>query len=458
MSSFYSACKTFRVSSSPSSREYTCDTVGLILSQGGCLMHEQGQMLGSEHDLLEMTELECSHIQHLIQGHTEAQGGTPDARSHPDWVLSKHATGSAVTSPFIAAQAIDLSTSIDEHCQVMPGEKTPATYGEVPGFVLARIRDEDSPNDPPADSSTFSQKRSRSAARVCLEKRFNTMSADMPRQQDMHSAVLGNFLTILQQSAEAQEAVIHPQMQRSMKVDKTNTLAVSSPYARDVLNLVSNTCGQVIGHIPHICEPNMHQDFIIPKSFSFNICPETVVKKANYTSSSNPAEEQQLVTTENDVTPPAASKKHSHTHCSKPLKAAKSAPRSAGEAGSSTRKRARSCMSLSQRRDRHNNKERERRLECREHRKRIRSCCDELNMLVPFCDSDTDKVTTLYWTTAFLRYISKTYGDTFKEEFQKSFCDEKGLFLKSSGFSGEDPNHQEMGPTGPCKPLRPRGP
>lgn len=42
-------------------------------------------------------------------------------------------------------------------------------------------------------------------------------------------------------------------------------------------------------------------------------------------------------------------------------------------------------------------------------------CCDELNTLVPFCDSETDKVTTLQWTTAFLRYITKTYGDTFKE-------------------------------------------
>lgn len=48
-------------------------------------------------------------------------------------------------------------------------------------------------------------------------------------------------------------------------------------------------------------------------------------------------------------------------------------------------------------------------------RKKIRSCCDELNLLVPFCQPDSDKVTTLKWTTAFLRYINKTYGDTLKE-------------------------------------------
>lgn len=49
------------------------------------------------------------------------------------------------------------------------------------------------------------------------------------------------------------------------------------------------------------------------------------------------------------------------------------------------------------------------------HRKRIRLYCDELNTLVPFCKSYTDKVTTLQWTTAFLSYIQQTYGDAFKE-------------------------------------------
>lgn len=57
----------------------------------------------------------------------------------------------------------------------------------------------------------------------------------------------------------------------------------------------------------------------------------------------------------------AASGKHVGTHNSQPAKAAKVATDSAGEAGSSTRKRARSYMSLNQRRERHNSKERERR-------------------------------------------------------------------------------------------------
>ncbi|XP_040008676.1 uncharacterized protein LOC120803811 isoform X2 [Xiphias gladius] len=404
MSAFSSAFKSIHVSPSPSSRDLTCDSVGLILSQGGCLTHDQGQMLGTELGLMEMTEVEYTHLQHLIQAHMEAQAGPPDgpdARPHPASVRATDATGSTMISPVTTTQAIDLSTSTDEHCLVMPGEKTPASYGEVPGFVLARVRGEESPTKPPANSSTSSQKQSRSAARVCLEKRFNAVSADSARQKDIQSAVLSNFLTILQQSAEAQEAVIHPQMQKWMKTDRANPFEVSSPYVGGVFNPVTNMCGQVIGHIPHMVEPNKHQD---------------------------------------DVVTPAASRKRGSARSSQPIKAAKAAPDSAGESGSSTRKQARSCMSLSQRKERHNSKERER-------RKRIRKCCDELNVLVPFCDSDTDKVTTLQWTTAFLRYINKTYGDTFKEEFQKAFTDEKGLFFKSSPCSGQDLIHREMDET-----------
>ncbi|XP_010729994.1 transcription factor-like 5 protein [Larimichthys crocea] len=437
MSSFPSAFKSIH---SPSFREHTCDSVGVILSQGGCLTQDHGQMLGAELGL-EMSEVEYTHLHHLIQAHMEAQAAAaappdgPDARSYPATVTFKGATGSMAMSPFTTTQAIDLSTSTDEHCVGTSGEKTPASYGEVPGFVLARVRGEDSPTDPRANSSTSSQKRCRSAARVCLEKRFSMLSADTPRQQDIQSAVLSNFLTMLQQSAEAQEAVIHPQMQKWMKTDRANPFEVSNPFVGGIFNPVTNKCEQVIGHIPHMADLK-HQALIIPKSFSLNFCPERLVTKAHNTSGSSSAEEQQqLVNIENAVLT-SASSNHGRTDSSQFIK---SGPDSARGSLSSTRKRARSQMSLSQRREKHNIKERER-------RKRIRSCCDELNMLVPFCDSESDKVTTLQWTTAFLRYINKTYGDTFKEEFQKAITDEKGI-LKSSLSSGGDLIHQDMDET-----------
>ncbi|KAJ3600868.1 hypothetical protein NHX12_031842 [Muraenolepis orangiensis] len=48
-------------------------------------------------------------------------------------------------------------------------------------------------------------------------------------------------------------------------------------------------------------------------------------------------------------------------------------------------------------------------------RKRIRTCCNELNSLVPFCKPETDKSTTLLWTTVFLKHLQELYGDSLKE-------------------------------------------
>nr|XP_031543817.1 transcription factor-like 5 protein [Vicugna pacos] len=63
-------------------------------------------------------------------------------------------------------------------------------------------------------------------------------------------------------------------------------------------------------------------------------------------------------------------------------------------------------------------------------RRRIRICCDELNLLVPFCNAETDKATTLQWTTAFLKYIQERHGDSLKKEFETVFCGKTGRRLK----------------------------
>nr|XP_046253407.1 transcription factor-like 5 protein isoform X2 [Scatophagus argus] len=364
-------------------------------------------MSGTELGLMDMSEVEYTHFQHLHQA--EPPDG-PFAKSHPATAMVKDATATPPqTSAFTSTQAIDLSASTDENCLVMSGEKTPASYGEVPGYVLARVRGEDCPTEPRTNSSTSSQERSRSAARVCLEKRFKTMYAESPRQQDIH------FLTILQQPAETQEESIHPEMQKS-----ANSVEVSSPFVGAVFNPATSMCEQVIGHIPVVVEPK-HQGLIFPKTFSFHFHPERVVS----------AEKQQLVNMRTLTTCADASRKYDRTHSFQPIKTVKAAPHSAGESGSSAGKKAQSRMSHSQRRERHNSKERER-------RKRIRLCCDELKMLVPFCGSDSDKVTTLQWTTAFLRYINKTYGDTFREEFERAFTKEKGLFFRLEDRDAQD--------------------
>ncbi|KAL1249436.1 hypothetical protein QQF64_020441 [Cirrhinus molitorella] len=95
---------------------------------------------------------------------------------------------------------------------------------------------------------------------------------------------------------------------------------------------------------------------------------------------------------------------------------------------STKRGRTRQLMDRTQRKEAHNRKERDR-------RRRIRLCCDELNLLVPFCYNDTDKATTLQWTTAFLKYIQEIHGDQLKQDFQRTFCGKTGLRLKPSCVS-----------------------
>lgn len=260
----FSARQTFHVPPPPSSRETS--PVTLPVNKGRCLTHDQGQMSGAEVSLTEMTPVEYTNLQHLVQVHMGAPGGPPDGpdvRGHP-------AAGSLVTSPWTSSQPIDLSTWTDEHCPVTSGEKTPGSYGDVPGFVLARIIAEESPkNDPSANSSTPSMRPFRSAAKVCLEKRFN--ATDGPRRQDIQAAILNkyasllykyisvnskfmcaffleeftrsllllpfSFLTRLHESAEAPEVLL-PQVHKWMK-----GVEVFSPRAEAEFDPVTTTCG-----------------------------------------------------------------------------------------------------------------------------------------------------------------------------------------------------------------------
>ncbi|KAM4610597.1 transcription factor-like 5 protein [Polymixia lowei] len=487
MSTFSTACKTVHIS--PSSRECNSDSIGVIVSQSGSGTHDQGQVFGTDLSLMEMTEVEYTCLQHIIQTHMEAQGADPDgsdARFHPTIlglgglaiqpVTTKSDAGSTVISPSPTIQAIDLSTSHNEQSAISDasqqetvdiqkmkmiltwntggilGQKTPATCGEDPVSVLARVKSEVSVTqaEQPANSSASFLTRPHPSARVCLEKRFSCMPDDIPRQQDAQSTVLSNFLAMLKQSTEAREASMHPQMQNWLRSDQSNPIELSKPYGGSMFNPIAGMCGQVCGHIPHIVEPNKHQGLIVPKNFSFSYCPERVATKAQSISRTNTTGEQQWLKVENDAVAKPAAPKRARAQGPQNLKAANTAsyserPKVSGKAVSSTGMRTGPPVERSQRRERHNSKERDR-------RKRIRLSCDELNMLVPFCKQETDRATTLQWTTAFLKYIREVYGDSFKEDFQNMFCRKTDLRLKSSTASGQIPIHQEMADR-PSTPL-----
>lgn len=135
-------------------------------------------MSASKIPVLEI-EMDYSHFQHLIQ--TSSAGFAPDVTPHPVTVTLTDAAGSPAVFPL--SEVIDLSTSASEQCLAVSGEKTPGTYGEVPGFLLDVARGCSS--GPCAKNGVYSHNRSGSAARVCLEKRFKSMSEDALNHQDI---------------------------------------------------------------------------------------------------------------------------------------------------------------------------------------------------------------------------------------------------------------------------------
>lgn len=226
MATFSAACKTIHVSPLP--KQNNSDSVGVI--QNLCMTSDQGQILGPELNLMEMTEVEYTHLQHIIQIHMEAQAADPDesdARSSAVFALGNLATQPGTTkddaesmmvSPSSTTQAIDLSTSTDEqpaisdssHQETLSvqemkmvlagdavgvlGERTPTTCGEVPGPVLAKVHV--TRVEAPVKSSTSFLTQPHPPARVCLEKRFNCTPGDIPRQQDVQTAGFSKYVSL----------------------------------------------------------------------------------------------------------------------------------------------------------------------------------------------------------------------------------------------------------------------
>lgn len=140
-------------------------------------------------------------------GQTEALIGSADETvGHRD--RTRLAT-KGVTSPTTPTPAADWSTSTEV---LTPRQKTPGSYGEVPGSVLARVPSEQNPKSKTsrAKTKTSLQWRSRPTVRVSLEKKFNTMCVDN-------------------------------QVTSGLRSHDESPVGASSPHRFDVFNL----CGQV---------------------------------------------------------------------------------------------------------------------------------------------------------------------------------------------------------------------
>ncbi|XP_042606033.1 transcription factor-like 5 protein isoform X2 [Cyprinus carpio] len=355
----------------------------------------------SELSLVEMTEVEYLH--HIIQSHIDAQVTETDSSGLSQLEESLYAEperrlACSPHSPLVCrpeGTSAGASGTGPEDLQdikmllLSESNTTPAGSADVPGPVLSRVQcvSEERPLEG----------RPSPAARVCLEKRF---------------------LSVLCHSTNTSGIPTHAQIEKWSKPDKMVKIQGTYPYEGRLFK----TGGQ-------------QSELIIPTeltvSFRADKGPESVMR-APLVIYTDTADQQTADTLKTDE----AVDKAAH-----PIKRVRTRPLSSSNimqdsenwkpyAGMSGTKRCRTrlLMDRTQRKEVHNRKERDR-------RRRIRLCCDELNLLVPFCYADTDKATTLQWTTAFLKYIQEIHGDRLKQDFQSTFCGKTGLRLKPSCVS-----------------------
>ncbi|KAL6483204.1 hypothetical protein MHYP_G00080760 [Metynnis hypsauchen] len=433
----------------------------VIVSQNGC---DHGPAVSSEFSLTEMTEVEYSHLHAQMEAQTAEQEELVEIipcrkeelnqPSYTECGLTGHpkrdndsTACSPPSTPAVCQPVASSTLYIDEpytfsdsnHPEtedvqemkmiVTDGEVTPTCCVEVPNSVLEKVKYAKDRSVDPSDRRAGPplHLRPNPPARVCLEKRFNCSPGDKNRQQESQAAVLNTFLSMLQHSTDTQGIALLSQSENCPKTDKM--AAVECTFPGTFLNT------HVQG-LNHLLEGSKHPEVILPKNFTFSYRPDKttdVLLRAPYIIHTDKAEEQRGIKLEKGEAeeksdPPA---KRSRKCVPRALQVqARNIIHGPGNwkkgcvvPGFKHGKTTGSPLEIKQQRERHNSKERDR-------RRRIRLCCDELNLLVPFCTAETDKATTLQWTTAFLKYIRELHGDSLKEDFENTFCGKTGVRLK----------------------------
>ncbi|NXW87253.1 TCFL5 protein, partial [Alopecoenas beccarii] len=456
--------------------------------------------------LVEMMEIEYTQLQHILYSHTEAQasegevetrlhsfsslGNSADSSLHQSSVnagqegCSSNSSGTQAVYPVICQSGLPSDSSLlssnprlgyadfqelrmmllsESNLPLNQTDKTPSSGSvEVPGHSLVKVKHGENfggtnkGNMLVENSALAPEPRSKSAVRVRLEDRFNSIQTENPRcQEPQESGVtLNNLVTLIRQPSELIGVPLHQQENKCPALGK-NKSAPATPSLQFTYPLFTmNACStagsanppqaQTSGASCTILEAAKHQDLGIPKTFSF--CYQEIESTKQTVGAMNKAlpEEVWIKVGEDTLCKQAINRRScsrmnpSDTNVDrKPLSEIQNmcddsqssvsaqGPWQAAQPGASVQVQSVTQDGIAQRRERHNRMERDR-------RRRIRICCDELNLLVPFCTVDTDKATTLQWTTAFLKYIQERHGDSLKQEFETVFCGKTGRRLKTA--------------------------
>ncbi|KAJ8403939.1 hypothetical protein AAFF_G00342890 [Aldrovandia affinis] len=449
---------------------------------------DQGMVLNSvsEFNLAEMTDMEYTHLQHIIYSQMEAQSEEKvpgDAASSPPAIHTLYTSAdpqidfkytAKTPSPTVGQSNTPspelqcLSTSSDEQNDfqeikvILMGDpdhtpdRTSTTYGEP---VLARANAME--NSEHTMGSTYGrgaavEMRPNPPARVRLESRFTCSPRQQESRHDQPTAQ-NSVLSKLHHPAEIFAAAIQPQSCRCLKLGRAKS-TVSPPvefpypalYGSNMCNsMVGLSQSQGIGYISHILEAAKDPDLIIPRNFSFNFSYQQdagPAKSALCNENEQAVEPQISSKTEEELRkymPPARYEQGRFRQVCPKRPALNNIQNAVMDNSRETFQMPWEGGDKLQRRERHNILERDR-------RRRIRICCDELNMLVPFCNRHTDKASTLHWTTAFIKYINEIYGDSLKMEFQNTFCGMTGKRINLTEVDDQFSSQRETEPTMHC--------
>uniref|UniRef100_A0A8C0PEP0 Transcription factor like 5 n=2 Tax=Canis lupus TaxID=9612 RepID=A0A8C0PEP0_CANLF len=331
--------------------------------------------------------------------------------------------------------------------------KTPGADGPGPGAPRPKVPD----GGGKENAEGAPEARAKSAVRVRLEDRFNSIPAEPPpaprgAEPPEPGVALNNLVTLIRHPSEFMNVPLHQQQNKCTTLVKNKTAAAATALQFTCPLFTANACSaaggsslsqtQGSGNPCSILEAAKHQDIGLPRAFSFCYQQEIESTKQTLGSRNKALPEQVWIKVGEALCKQAINKRNrsrirqldtnverralgeiqnvgeGSTATQGAWPPAESSQANLGEQTQSGPQGGRS-----QRRERHNRMERDR-------RRRIRICCDELNLLVPFCNAETDKATTLQWTTAFLKYIQERHGDSLKKEFESVFCGKTGRRLK----------------------------
>ncbi|XP_040463892.1 transcription factor-like 5 protein isoform X1 [Falco naumanni] len=456
----------------------------------------------TEVSLVEMTEMEYTQLQHILYSYTEAQAGEGDVEARlgafslpgscaepppcqvnpeQEGCPSAHCGSQPVfpvpgqaglpsdsallsTNPHLGyADFQELRMMLLSESNLPSNETDQMPNGssvEVPGHSLVKVKCGENSvglhkeNILAENLVLAPEARSKTAVRVRLEERFNSIQRENPRcQEPQESGVtLNNLVTLIRQPSKLIAVPVRQQENKCAALGTSKTAAakpsVQMTYPLFTMNACSAAGGanplqaQTSGTSCVVLEAAKHEDLGIPKTFSF-CCQEAESAKQTVDVVNKALPEEVWIKVREDTLCKQTMNRRSCSQIStldpnidrKPLgeiqnmcdssqsTAPAHGPWQSLQSNSSMQLQSGPQNGITQRRERHNRIERDR-------RRRIRICCDELNLLVPFCTTDTDKATTLQWTTAFLKYIQERHGDSLKQEFESVFCGKTGRRLK----------------------------